>query len=176
MKMGFIFNEVFWGVFLILLGLGVILKVLFNLNIPMFRLAVSFFLIYLGIRILMGGTVVEKGKNIILFENSTITVENFANPYNIIFSHGVLDLRGVKLGEKTEKVQINTVFGASILKVNPELPLKIVVNSAFAGAKMPNGNVITMGKYIYLSKKFTENDKYLEMEVNVVFGGLEIID
>ena len=44
MRMGFIFSGVFWGLLLIILGLGVILKTFMNIDLPLFQLFLSFLL------------------------------------------------------------------------------------------------------------------------------------
>ncbi|MGE5605051.1 MAG: hypothetical protein ACM3YE_05095, partial [Bacteroidota bacterium] len=69
MKMGFIFSQVFWGIFLILLGASFILKVLFHLDIPVFRLFVSFILIYMGFRVLTGGFGCERNSRNMMFND-----------------------------------------------------------------------------------------------------------
>ena len=47
--MDFFFGGLFWGVLLILIGIGIILKVFFDINIPIFRTALALLLIYLGV-------------------------------------------------------------------------------------------------------------------------------
>jgi hypothetical protein len=174
--MGFLFSEVFWGILLIILGVSVVIKVVFNVNLPIFRILFSFFLIYIGIRILMGGFGVNPPKNMVLFNDSEIKGPTADNNYNVIFGKGVIDLTDPALVKTTTKVEVNTIFGGGFIKLNPKMPLIIVVNSAFAGAKLPDGNIATFGKYTYKSPNFIEGQNHLEIDANVVFGGLEIIN
>lgn len=60
-----------------------------------------------------------------------------------------------------------------MIKINPQLPTKIVVNSAFSEAKMPDGNIVSFGKYTYKSPNFKEEENHLFIQANVVFAGLE---
>jgi predicted membrane protein len=174
--MGFIFSEVFWGVLLIILGASVVIKAVFHISIPIFPIVVAFILIYGGIRILMGGFGFEKSQNMIIFNDSTIKIASPKDTYNVLFGRGLIDLTAVTFTKTTPKLQINTIFGGGVIRINPEIPVKIVVNSAFAEAKMPDGNEIQFGKSIYQSKTYKEDQNYLLIEANVVFGGLEIVD
>lgn len=174
MKMGFMFSQVFWGLLLIVLGLSIILKVIFNLNIPVFRMVISFLLIYMGLQILFGGFPFEKNDRNVIFNDNRIKV-TAAGDYNIIFGKGIVDLTDF-IADAHTRIEINTIFGSGLIKLKPEQPLKIVVNSAFAGAKMPDGNMISFGKYIYQTPGFKENQTFSEVAVNVVFGEVEFTE
>lgn len=170
--MGFIFSQVFWGLFLILLGVSFILKVLFHLDIPVFRLFVSFILIYMGLRVLTGGFACERNSRNMIFNDHQIKV-TATGEYNVIFGRGVIDLTDYSVDTNT-RIKINTIFGSGLVKLAPSQPLKIKVTSAFAGAKMPDGNMISFGEYSYQTPAVQENQPYGEMEINVVFGELEL--
>ncbi|MCK8817576.1 cell wall-active antibiotics response protein [Natroniella sulfidigena] len=176
MKAGFIFSSsLFWGVLLILFGISSILKS-FNIHLPFFRVIVSLFFIYLGITILLGGPVFRTDKNTVLFGERRIAVTNEADKeYNIIFSSGEIDLSNLELDNNME-LEINNIFSSSRIKVDPSIPLKIVASSAFSSVRMPDGNNIVFGESIYQSEDFTEDDKYIEIEANVVFGSLEVAE
>lgn len=53
-------------------------------------------------------------------------------------------------------------------------PLKIKVDAAFAGAKMPDGNMIPFGEYYYRTPTIQSEQPYGKVEVNVVFGAMEL--
>lgn len=176
MKMGCLFcSGMFWGVLLILLGISMILKVLFNITIPIFRIAFALLLIYLGVKILLGHSI-ERRKNTVFFNDSKIEYTESSDEYNVLFGKGVIDLSNVSLEKKIVEVKVNTVFAEGTIKINPALPTKILVNSAFAGARMPDGNVISFGNYTYKTKSFKENENYLKIETNVVFGSLKVVE
>lgn len=174
MKMGFIFSQVFWGIFLILLGVSFILKVLFHLDIPVFRLFVSFILIYMGLRVLTGGFACERNSRNMIFNDYQFKV-NADGEYNIIFGRGEVDLTSYQVDANT-RIKINTFFGSGLVKLDPAQPLKIKVNSAFAGARMPDGNMISFGEYTYQTPAVKEGQPYGNMEVNVVFGELQLTE
>jgi predicted membrane protein len=178
MKMNcFFFSGIFWGAILILLGISVILRVVLGIHFPIFRLLIAILVIYFGIRLLIGAPLckVNRGAGTVMFKESRIEATT-AGKYDIVFGKGVIDLTDVKLEKETVKKEVNTVFGAAVIKINPEMPVKIVANSAFASTKFQDGNIITFGKYTYATKSFRETEKHLLVETNAVFGSLEIVN
>jgi hypothetical protein len=179
--MGFLFNQVFWGALLIIIGVTVIIKVLFNIHIPLVRIIFAFLLIYIGIWFLVGGQWRPEWQprgNTILFNDLTITVSKpSSEEYNVIFSQGTIDFTGVALNKGVTGVKLNTIFSKGILKINPDIPAKIVTNSVFASAKMPDGNEVHFGSdYTYKTKSFKEDQDYLLIKADVVFGALEVVE
>lgn len=169
----------FWGIIFILVGIGIILKVIFHLNIPVFKLIISFLFIYIGLRILFGDCLSMKGcKNTegnVIFSEMTIDNPNHENgEYNVVFGSAVIDLRDIELKPRGNNLKVNTVFGHSKVLLNKDMPIKIKANSAFGGAKLPNDNMIAFGTSHFKSDTLKEEDLYLNLELNVVFGSIEI--
>jgi Predicted membrane protein (DUF2154). len=174
--MGFIFSEVFWGVLLIIIGALVIVKGVFHVDIPVFPIIVAFILIYGGIRILMGGYGFSTPQNMVMFSDTTVQVTNPSDSYDVLFGRGVFDLTTVVLNNETKKVNINTIFGGGVIRLNPEIPVKVEVNSAFADATMPDGHKVQFGNIVYQSQNYKADQNSLLIEANIVFGGLEIVN
>ena len=176
MKMNcFFFSGLFWGALLILLGISIILKVVLGIHFPFFRLIVAVLIIYFGIRILIGAPLCKVTRGDVFFREGNIS-SGASGKYDVVFGKGVIDLSDIKLEKETIKKQVSAVFGEGIIKINPEMPVKIVVNSAFAGARFPDGNLVTFGKYTYTTKSFKEGEKHLLVEANAVFGALEVVN
>lgn len=176
MKMGFIFTEVFWGVLLILLGAAIVIKVVFNINIPIIRLLLAFILIYLGIRLMIGwGFHKEQPNNTVLFNDNRIEATNPAEEYNVIFGRGTIDLTKL-VPSNTAVAKVNVIFGGGLIRIDPSQPVRIEANSAFGEARMPDGNNVTFGNYIYKTPSYQEGKPALRIEANAVFGALEIVE
>jgi predicted membrane protein len=174
--MGFIFSGVFWGCILILLGLSVIIRIVFNVHIPLFRIVFALVLIYFGIRVLAGGAWCRSGchSNTAIFSDMKAELNKDSNEYNIIFGKGVVDLTDSSLALQRKKIKVTTVFGSGEIRINSDVPAIIRVTSAFSGAKMPDGNIVSFGEYTYKTKKFSEKTDFIRIDATVVFGGLEI--
>jgi hypothetical protein len=166
----FLFSGAFWGILLILLGALIIIKVLFNINIPVFRIGFALLLIYFGIRMLAGGF----DRRQAVFGEEVCRAEE-SGRYSVLFGKGEVDLSGVSVSSGTVRKEISTVFGISLVKINADIPVKIIVNAAFDGARMPDGNAVSFGTYTYTSGNYRESDNGLIVQANVVFGGLDVI-
>jgi hypothetical protein len=72
---------------------------------------------------------------------------------------------------------VTTIFGSGVLKINPDIPVVIKVDSVFANAHFPDGTNISFGDYTYHSPRKAEQDVApLEIKADVVFGDLTIVN
>ena len=110
------------------------------------------------------------------FEINHILHENSKDEYSIIFGKGTIDLSNVDLGNGNVKVNINTIFGHGLIKINPEIPMIIDIDSAFASAKLPDKTITSFGSYTYKTKSFAEEKPYLKIKIDVVFGAVDITE
>jgi len=177
---GFLLSGVFWGIVFILIGIGFIIKVVFNVDIHMGRLIFALIFIAIGLQIMLGGFGL-KGKwsnnsNTTIFSECNIKTEPSGNnnDYQVIFGKGNIDLTGLSISNGICKAEVNTIFGESIVTINPDIPTLVQVNSAFGNAVLPDGNNISFGNYVYKTDNFSGKENYLEIKANVVFGSLVI--
>lgn len=175
MKMG---TGIFWGILLILIGLGIVIRVVFNIDFPLMKFIIAFFFIFIGVKIIFGNfNVFDKrsGEKTTIFSESRIDgLDEKYKEYNVLFGSSVVDLRGIDLSESSKEIKINTVFGSTIVKVDNEIPLQIKADAAFASAELPNGNSSVFGTSYYNSETFRSDTNYLYIRADVVFGDLRI--
>lgn len=50
--------------------------------------------------------------------------------------------------DKIQRTKINTIFSDGTIRINPNIPIALKVNSAFSIADMPNNATISFGNYI----------------------------
>lgn len=167
----------FWGLLLIVIGLSFIFRIVFNVDFPLFKIILAFLFIFLGLRLLFGsfGVVnIRGGDNDVIFGEKRY--DHFENnkEYSVIFGKGVFDFRDVDLEYGTKKIKVSTIFGGSEVKISRELPVRIRVDAAFAGAEMPNGNSAVFGNTSYESPDFDSKKPFLDLKIDVVFGGVEV--
>ena len=177
MKMGFLTTGIFWGIIFLIFGATIILKALFNINIPLFRLFIAFVFIWIGIRILIGGPVFRSSRGGVIFGEARIDAsetKNYKDELNTVFGKSIIDLTKNSISDET--IKINVIFGYSKIKVNKDLPLMIKLDSAVAGAKLPDGTETSFGNYVYKTKSYEEDKPYLKVKVDVVFGAVDIAE
>lgn len=171
--MGFLFSGLFWGLVVVLAGLSIILNVAFNVKIPFFRILFGLVLIYIGLSLVIGTRLRVRTQRTTVFDDRTMEVTK-AGEYNVIFSRSTVDLSGITLKPGRNKVEVNTVFGSGTLVLDPKVPTRLHVSAAFAGARLPDGNVISFGDYNWKSDSLSDTVPHLDIEASVVFGGLEV--
>ncbi len=169
---------VFWGIILVIIGLSIIFRVIFDINL--FRVFIALLLILLGIKILVGNKWIfnmsTTKTDVVFSEKNYSGTPNDRTEYNVIFGKSVFDYRNIDFKDDNPiRLKINTIFGATEIKINKDSPVKIKVGAGFAGARMPNGNTVAFGSSQYISDTYDESSSYLFIDANIVFGGLEVI-
>ncbi len=173
MKINFLFTGTFWGIVLILFGISALLRS-FNINIPVIRIIFGLIIVYVGISILAGGSVFTTGDNNVIFSDINIRVtDKIEDEYNIIFGNGIIDLREISPDNYGKKVEINTIFGASQILINPNTPISLEASAVFGRATAPDGSTVSFGDYSYRGGS-TDDNNPLKIEANAIFGSLDI--
>jgi predicted membrane protein len=176
MKMGI---TIIGGIFFLLIGASLIAKVIFKVDIPIFRIFIALFFVYLGLRMLFGDMGVFRShtdSNSAIFSESNIVgdIED-RSEYNAIFGKVRLDLRDVQLKEIETRVTVNAVFGGAEVLINADMPIKIKSDVVFGGAKLPDRESGGFGTSKYTSDNFDSSQQHLYLDINAVFGGVNII-
>ena len=169
----------FWGLVLIFIGLAIIFRIVFDVNL--IRIILAVLIILFGIRILVGkGWMPERSKkehDTFFSDRSYNKIPEDNTEYNVVFSKSVYDFTGQdSTVRETVRIKINVVFGAAIIKINPDMPVRIKSEAVFGGSRMPDGNTVAFGSINYNTRSFSENSPYLYIESDVVFGGIEMVE
>jgi len=176
MKMG---TGIIWGILLVLIGFGLIIKVVFNVDFPLLKILFALFIIYLGFKLLFGSFNMDfrmKGNaNDVIFAESYFSDIDDREEYNIIFGKGVFDLREYALKPGKNKLKINTVFAGTKIILSKNMPVKIKAEAAFGNSRMPDGSNTGFGSTYYTSDNFNEEIDHLIIYTDVVFGGVDIV-
>lgn len=168
----------FWGAFLLLLGIALIIKVVFNVDFPVFKVLVGIFLVLLGIKVLFGKFLIPAHH---FDQEETVFNERvYDNPepgkeYTVLFGKGVYDFTNVDLSKGNYRVKVSTVFGGAQIIIPRDKPVRIKADAVFAGADMPDGNTAVFGTTVYESDSWSPDSAYIDIKVDVVFGGVQVI-
>ena len=168
----------FWGLFLIFVGLALIIKFVFDLEIPVLRIALAVFLIMIGIRLLLRNRWdwnVSPDERDVIFRETTFHGSDIdRSEYNVIFGQAVFDLTDLDSTDLPKTITINTIFGGSQVKISEEMPLLVSGDAVFAGAKLSSGNSTVFGELSFKSKSFNQQSDYLHIKSDVIFGAFEL--
>lgn len=180
--MGFFSCTVFLGLLFIIIGVLIVIKALFKIDIPIFRLIVAFLFVLIGIKILLDGfrpkpetkTASPHTQNII-FSERIIEWDGIRKGYDIVFASGHIHLHNALYLKERTDLKISTIFAASEIQIPAKVPVKIDISSAFGEVNLPNNESTTMGHYEYTSPNFSNRKPYLNLRLDTAFGRTDII-
>lgn len=156
-----IFGAVFWAIILIVIGVFVILKQVFNWDISIFPIIIGVILVYVGITIIAGPP--KNQQNNIFAGGQVTSLKSGDNNY--IFSSVILDMDDVQY----ENVEINSIFSSVKLLTNGK-SVKIESTGVFSQTLFPDKSSLSFGDRVY------ERDgaNTVNIETNCVFGSIII--
>ena len=167
-------NGLFWGFILILLGISVIIKAIFKIDIPLVKIIFALLLIYWGLKLLFGFSFHSHSEENIVFQKSQITASKSKSEYNIVFGSGDIDLKGVDISQGNAYAEVNIVFGSGDVYIDPAIPALIKISSVFAETKLPKRTITFLGDYVYKTENFDQNKPYLYIKLDVIFGNARV--
>lgn len=171
--MGFFTFALFLAVVFILIGMAIIIKVVFDINIPVLRIALAFFLIYFGIKLLTGVSFKDDNSKTVLFSDEKMKLIRGKNEFNAVFGKATIDLTSLP-DDTLRKAEINVIFSNADILIDNSKPLKIKASSVFGAVNFPDETIISFGERIYKTSTYRENEIYTEIKLNVVFGNASI--
>jgi predicted membrane protein len=172
MKMGF---GIFFGILLILVGVAIIIRILFGIDIPVLKILIALIFLYIGIRLLTGDFSLknlQSGENAIIFGETTFKGFPDNQEYTILFGSARIDLSGEDNPKELKKLEINTIFGSSELILKKSLPFHVQADAAFASARLPENKDTAFGKIKYQN---ASKEVLLDIDAHVVFGEFKVI-
>jgi len=173
--MSFIFTGAFWGIFLVLIGVSILVRIFFNIDFPVFRLFFGLFFIGIGISIIFGRQMSFSDSRNAVFGDSTFQVDQPGGKYSVVFGRGVTDLTNPALYKDGARVEVVTVFGENTIYIKKDSPVRINAVSAFGQIELPDGNNITFGNSQYSTGTIDKKNLYLKLEINTVFGATRVL-
>jgi predicted membrane protein len=173
--MSFVFSSLFWGLIVILIGLSIIVKAVFKIDIPVFRMVFAFLLIYWGIKIMFGNVFTRKSEGTVIFNEAKFDASSKNNEYNVIFGRSDVDMRNIDLSHGNVRAKVNIIFGSGTIYLSPEIPAIVKVETVFGDSRLPDRSVSSFGNTIYRTSSFKESEPHLQIELNVVFGSGKIL-
>jgi hypothetical protein len=167
-------DGIFWGVFLIALGVWFLLRRYVPVHIPVIRIIIAVLFVYVGVRVLVHGPVVREGGTVVFGESHLQYSPHGEKGYNVIFSNGTIDLSDIRLEGADVRTEVNVVFGSGILRIDPSKPVRVDMTSAFGTVEAPNGRAVAFGDSVYTSPSYAPGAPAIQIRATAVFGRLTI--
>lgn len=172
--MNFLFSGLFWGLILVLIGISVIIKAVFKIDIPIVRLIFALILIYFGLKMLLGGFRIGTERTII-FQEAELKAGARDSEYNIIFGSGEINISDLKLEDRIIRIEADIIFGSGKVLLPAGIPVIVKTSTVFGQCRLPDAQTSAFGDRTYRSPGIDTSQPYLILELDVVFGSAEII-
>lgn len=140
---GLFFGGLFWGLLISLIGLSIVLKHGFNIDLHLVRIFIGLIIILFGIKLIVGynsKTYVNTIKSKVHFNNG--------KEHDILFSNGTIDLTQYQDISKYPK-EINVIFGNGVVLIPDNINLEVTSTTVFGSTIMPNRSYAGFGEDVY---------------------------
>jgi hypothetical protein len=158
-----------------MLGAAFFAEEIWQINIPVFKLAIGFGLIVTGLRL-----ITRKSKDIfstdeahVIFNDRPFDPQFIRPSYSVVFGSSHADLSNFPAGEN-KVVEIKCVFGEFRVRINPKANVQIISKSAFGSIDFPDMTQYSFGDHMWRSPAYDPSQPTLTIRAEVVFGAIKI--
>ena len=171
--MRFLSSGIFWGFIIILFGIGILLKSVFHINIPFFKILVGIIVILFGISIIFNAI---NSRKTAVFGDYNFKSGFVEKEYNIVFSKASMDVANFDFSNYNgEFIKINSVFSSTEIYLSRNFEYEIRADSAFGVVRLPNGEGVSFGNIARLENTENSELKRINLHVSSVFGEVKIL-
>ena len=162
------------GAFVLLIGAMIAIDVLFGVHFPLVPLAIAVLLIALGVRLIVRTRPAGDGFDQAWLADRLFVPEGDRDQrYDVLFGRGVVDLTKLPEPDADQTIAVDTVFGAAVIKLDPNVPVEITGHSVFGEVRMPDRSMAAMGSIAY--KTPSDHAAKLHLRINTVFGSCQVV-
>lgn len=175
------------GIAIVLFGIMLLIRNIFNINIPVFPTLFSIIIIAIGIFIVRSSltakdvksTLPDTEKPFIPDADTTDNNPNLYQPYSgkqrVLFGAGVINLKN-QAKEKHIDIDAECIFGELKILIDPGTPYAVNAN-VFAGSlKIPGAIGTKSNNLNYISPLYNPAQPGIRFNLNVSFGETSIIE
>ncbi|HTR50356.1 MAG TPA: LiaF domain-containing protein [Kofleriaceae bacterium] len=163
------------GTLVLLVGAMIAVDTVFGVHFPLVPLVLAVLLMAVGAR-LMIRTGPDRGAlgQAWLADRVFVPEGDRDQRYDILFGRGVVDLTNLPEPDHDKTISVDTVFGAAVIKLAPNVPVEISGHSMFGEVRMPDRTMAAMGSIAY--KTPTDHAPKLHLRISTVFGNCQVLD
>jgi predicted membrane protein len=164
---------VFWGIMILILGLLLIIRQLFNLEFPVGKVMIGVLFIGFGVKLLFFGPnhqrihrhQIDEGS--VVFGNKDMKYIEGQYEYNIVFSGSTIDLRDIE-EIPGHQIEINAVFGEAKVLLDDYMKVDINSDAVFGAVKYPERETDNAADSNLTKQR-------LRIQASAVFGNIKFI-
>lgn len=132
--------QLFWGLFLLLMGASIVLNIVLGINVPVFKLFLAGFLIYLGVRVLMPSSRTSWSWSCCSRDNGACLFEKCAadgDCYELRFGKSTVDLNSLSGLTEPKTVRVAAQFADATVILPANVPVRVKADVSFGAVHLP---------------------------------------
>lgn len=172
----FLFTGWFWGVILIMLATGLIIKSVFKIRFSLFLMALVIVLIFFIVNFFSGS---NSGRRTLIAAHRTVKINTISeiNVYNNAFSNIVYDLTQLDAPpHETSVMEINNLMGKTRILINRSHRIKLETISFFGKSLTPDETKTIAGNHVYFTGRYSKANPHTLIKTKNIFGSTEIFE
>jgi predicted membrane protein len=162
------------GTAIVLIGVLMLIRNVFNIHIPIFAMLASFGLIWLGVMMIRGNIKPGSGDHSkVKFSDSNLNYIPGQENYGVSFGSGVLNLQDLK-PDVPVHLNVECSFGEMKIMISRDVPLQVNGSASFGSLYGPDLRSASFGNYSYMSSGYNPNLPGITIHARVSFGELRV--
>ncbi len=132
--------SLFWGLFLLAMGASIIVNVIFGISIPVLKIFIAGFLIYVGIKMLMPASYKKEWRCFYSCNNNKYALEESidGDRYTVRFGTSTVDLISLAPITEPKTITVSSQFANVTVILPAQVPVRVKSNISFGSVQMPN--------------------------------------
>ena len=178
----------FWAILFLAIGVILLIQTVFKIDLPIVRIAIGLFIMYIGFKIIAGGFGVRVNRfKVDKISTETETVFSNSNDlkvrqndgglnrkFSTAFGSSTLDLRDLTTEELATEFKIENAFGRTRVLTNPATPIIAQIDSGFASVQVRDQKVGAFGEAELRTPEYKADLPALKLKIEAAFGSVEI--
>ena len=168
------------GVVILMIGAALVADLLFDVHLPLVRMAIAALLIAWGARMVVHAF--ARRDRFAVAGEAWLSDREFKPTgelgrdarFDVAFGRGLVDLTHLTQPVEDVTVTVDTLFGAAVVKVDPAIAYDVHGSSVFGEVRMPDRSSIAMGNLDYRGPDAAR--PRLHLRLNALFGACQVVE
>ena len=173
----------FWAVLFISVGIILLIQTVFKIELPIMRILIGVFLIYMGFKVIAGSF----GHRMSYFRVNKISTDTESifsqndmkvkkadgqinRKFSTVFGNSNLDLRGLGIEDLSQEIKIDNAFGRTNVLTDSATPIKAHVDTGFASVTIRGQKISSFGEADFKTPDYSSDKPALKLDIDAAFG------
>ncbi len=164
------YTSFFFGFLLIIIAFAFIVRIIFKIKIPVFKLILALIFLIVGFKLISYSIPALRTDNFAIFDKKNFKDYKYKNLYITTFSQTKLNLRNVSFQNDISEITIINFGSDFTLYYDNNYPTKLKITNVLSHTETPKEDLNTFGKITIYTSTYDRMQKHLSIKVITIFG------